>query len=204
MSWVSLIVSSFKRKRSFNSPTEKCLSTSSSSSTTQLLSAFLWACRWKIFSSIVPVYKGKKNCPEHESDSGANGCLFYTCSRSLILGHILVNNQGKRGQKWELGREKRRSVLLCLFFFPLLPEFAPRSFPSSPTGTTCLFSSTLFKVRAPFPSLGTVCGGGRESVSIHFTIAFIQTERRATNLILSVYGTLARDRKRSPVKNLPE
>ena len=94
--------------------------------------------------------------------SGANGCLFYTCSRSLILGHILVNNQGKRGQKWELGREKRRNVLLCLFFFPLLTEFAARSFPSSPTGTTCLFSSTLFKVRAPFPSLGTVCGGGRE------------------------------------------
>lgn len=61
LSWVSLIVSSFKRKRSFNSPTEKCLSTSSSSSTTQLLSAFLWACRWKIFSSIVPVYKEKKN-----------------------------------------------------------------------------------------------------------------------------------------------
>ena len=92
LSWVSLIVSSFKRKRSFNSPTEKCLSTSSSSSTTQLLSAFLWACRWKIFSSIVPVYKGKKYCPEHESDSGANGCLFSSCSRSLILGHILVNN----------------------------------------------------------------------------------------------------------------
>lgn len=39
---------------------------------------------------------------------------------------------------------------------------------------------------------------------IHFTIAFIQTERGATNLILSVYGTLARDRKRSPVKHLPE
>ena len=92
LSWVSLIVSSFKRKRSFNSPTEKCLSTSSSSSTTQLLSAFLWACRWKIFSSIVPVYKGKKNCPEHESDSGTNGCLFSSCSRWLILGHILVNN----------------------------------------------------------------------------------------------------------------
>ena len=86
LSWVSLIVSSFKRKRSFNSPTEKCLSTSSSSSTTQLLSAFLWACRWKIFSSIVPVYKEKKNV------ENMNGCLFSSCSRSLILGHILVNN----------------------------------------------------------------------------------------------------------------
>ena len=74
LSWVSLIVSSFKRNRSFNSPTEKCLSTSSSSSTTQLLSAFLWACRWKIFSSIVPVYKEKK-CRQHECGSEGNGCL---------------------------------------------------------------------------------------------------------------------------------
>ena len=59
LSWVSLRVSSFKRNRSFNSPTEKCLSTSSSLSTTQLLRAFLWAWRWKIFSSIVPVWKDR-------------------------------------------------------------------------------------------------------------------------------------------------
>ena len=52
----------------------------------------------------------------------------------------------------------------------------------------------------PFPALGQFVEEAGKSVFIHFTIAFIQTERRATNLILSVYGTLARDRKRSPVK----
>ena len=56
----------------------------------------------------------------------------------------------------------------------------------------------------PFPALGQFVEEAGKSVFIHFTIAFIQTERGATNLILSVYGTLAQDRKRSPVKNLPE
>ena len=59
LSWVSLRVVSFKRNRSRNSSAVKCRSTSSSWSTTQLLSAFLWAWRWKIFSSKVPVWKHK-------------------------------------------------------------------------------------------------------------------------------------------------
>ena len=62
----------------------------------------------------------------------------------------------------------------------------------------------FLKSALPFPALGQFVEEAGKSVSIHFTIAFIQTERRATNLILSVYGTLARDRKRSPVKNRPE
>lgn len=60
LSWVSLVVVSLSVNGSFSSPREKCLSTSCSSSTTQLLSAFLCVCLWKIFSSIVPVYKIKK------------------------------------------------------------------------------------------------------------------------------------------------
>jgi hypothetical protein len=43
------------RKSLLRSSREKCLSTSSSLSTTQLLRAFLWAWRWKIFSSMEPV-----------------------------------------------------------------------------------------------------------------------------------------------------
>ncbi|TNN77489.1 hypothetical protein EYF80_012303 [Liparis tanakae] len=54
-SCVSLVVSSLRVKSSRSSPREKCRSTSCSSSTTQLLRAFLWACRWRIFSSIVPL-----------------------------------------------------------------------------------------------------------------------------------------------------
>lgn len=57
LSWVSLVVVSFSVKSSFSSPSEKCLSTSCSSSTTQLLRAFLWVWRWNIFSSMVPVYR---------------------------------------------------------------------------------------------------------------------------------------------------
>lgn len=60
LSCVSLIVVSFKRNKSRNSSLLKCFSTSSSLSTTQLLSAFLWACLWKIFSSIVPVWNTKQ------------------------------------------------------------------------------------------------------------------------------------------------
>lgn len=55
LSCVSLTVSSLSEKSSRSSPREKCLSTSCSSSTTQLLRAFLWACLCKIFSSMVPV-----------------------------------------------------------------------------------------------------------------------------------------------------
>ncbi len=55
LSWVSLFVFSLRVNRSLSSFMLKCLSTSSSLSTTQLLSAFLCTWRWKIFSSIVPV-----------------------------------------------------------------------------------------------------------------------------------------------------
>jgi len=56
LSWVSDVVSSFSWKSFRRSSREKCLSTSSSLSTTQLLRAFLCACRWKIFSSMEPVW----------------------------------------------------------------------------------------------------------------------------------------------------
>lgn len=56
LSCVSLSVSSLRVNSSLSSSREKCLSTSCSSSTTQLLRAFLWACLCRIFSSIVPVY----------------------------------------------------------------------------------------------------------------------------------------------------
>ena len=54
LSWVSLTVSASSLKRSRRSESEKWRSTSSSWSTTHELSAFLCACRWKIFSSMVP------------------------------------------------------------------------------------------------------------------------------------------------------
>ena len=60
LSCVSESVSSFNSNSFLRSSSEKCLSTSSSLSTTQLLSAFLCACLWKIFSSIVPVYMKKR------------------------------------------------------------------------------------------------------------------------------------------------
>lgn len=55
LSWVSLEVSSSNLNKSRKSDRLKWRSTSSSLSTTQELSAFLWAWRWKIFSSMVPV-----------------------------------------------------------------------------------------------------------------------------------------------------
>lgn len=55
LSWVSLGVLSSSLNKSRRSDRLKWRSTSSSLSTTHELSAFLWACRWKIFSSIVPV-----------------------------------------------------------------------------------------------------------------------------------------------------
>ena len=54
------VFSSYLNK-SFRSFMVKCLSTFSCSSTTQLLRAFLWACLWKIFSSMVPVYDYKRD-----------------------------------------------------------------------------------------------------------------------------------------------
>ena len=57
LSWVSLRVLSSSLNRSRKSDRLKWRSTSSSLSTTHELRAFLWACRWKIFSSIVPVCK---------------------------------------------------------------------------------------------------------------------------------------------------
>ena len=56
LSWVSLDVSSSNLNKSRKSDRLKWRSTSSSLSTTQELSAFLWAWRWKIFSSMVPVF----------------------------------------------------------------------------------------------------------------------------------------------------
>ena len=55
LSCVSEVVDSLSRNNLLRSSREKCLSTSSSLSTTQLLRAFLWAWRWKIFSSMEPV-----------------------------------------------------------------------------------------------------------------------------------------------------
>lgn len=57
LSWVSLSDCSSSLNKSRKSERLKWRSTSSSLSTTQELSAFLWACRWNIFSSIVPVWK---------------------------------------------------------------------------------------------------------------------------------------------------
>lgn len=59
LSCVSLKVFLSILNKSFRSAKVKCLATSSSLSTTQELSAFLWAWRWKIFSSIVPVCGNK-------------------------------------------------------------------------------------------------------------------------------------------------
>lgn len=56
LSWVSLAVCSSNLNRSLRSDKLKWRSTSSSLSTTQELSAFLCAWRWKIFSSMVPVF----------------------------------------------------------------------------------------------------------------------------------------------------
>lgn len=62
--WVSLRVSVSSLNRSLRSASEKCLATSSSLSTTLELRAFLCACLWKIFSSIVPVCNRLHNDPE--------------------------------------------------------------------------------------------------------------------------------------------
>lgn len=59
LSWVSEVVFLVRVKSSRSSDTEKCRWTSSSQSTTQLLRAFLCACRWNIFSSILPVLNEK-------------------------------------------------------------------------------------------------------------------------------------------------
>lgn len=56
LAWVSDSVFS-NLKRSRNSATLKCRNVSSLLSTTVELKAFLCACLWNIFSSIVPVYK---------------------------------------------------------------------------------------------------------------------------------------------------
>ena len=61
----------------------KCLSTFSCSSTTQLLRAFLWACLWKIFSSMVPVYDYEKNTT---SSFLANIYLFKVLTEALEKG----------------------------------------------------------------------------------------------------------------------
>lgn len=55
VSCVSQIVSSLNVKSCRRDSSEKCLSASSFSSTTAEDSACLEACRWKIFSSMVPV-----------------------------------------------------------------------------------------------------------------------------------------------------
>ena len=55
VSWVSQIVVSLNKKSCRKSSREKCLSVSSFSSTTAEERACLFACLWKIFSSIVPV-----------------------------------------------------------------------------------------------------------------------------------------------------
>ena len=90
-------------------------------------------------------------------------------------------------------------------FLPVTPRIRSALVPIIPYWHHLLFLQHPFlspcSLSQPWDSLWRRHG---KSVSIHFTIAFIQTERGATNLILSVYGTLAWDRKRSPVKNLPE
>lgn len=55
VSWVSQRVLSLKRKSFRRASTEKCRSMSSFSSTTADERACLFACLWKIFSSMVPV-----------------------------------------------------------------------------------------------------------------------------------------------------
>ena len=64
--WVSLRMPVSSLKRSLRSASEKCLATSSSLSTTQELRAFLCACLWNIFSSIVPV------CNKNNNQSGTS------------------------------------------------------------------------------------------------------------------------------------
>lgn len=66
LSCVSLDVSSLSVKSSRSSPREKWRSTSCSSSTTQLLRAFLWACLCRIFSSMVPVCWQRQLSVEHK------------------------------------------------------------------------------------------------------------------------------------------
>src|ERR1700761_2527829 len=55
VSWVSQRVPSLKMNNLRRASTEKCRSISSFSSTTADERACLFACRWKIFSSMVPV-----------------------------------------------------------------------------------------------------------------------------------------------------
>ena len=97
------------------------------------------------------------------------------------------------------GKKTKRSPVYV--FLPVPPRNSLCAPSHHPLLTPLPWSPALFlKSMLPFPALGQFVEEAGKRVSIHFTIAFIQTETGATNLILTVYGTRARDRKRSPAK----
>lgn len=118
-----------------------------------------------------------------------------------IFQLIIKESEGK-SESWE---GKKDEAFPCVCFSSRYSPNSLRARSHHPLLAQLACSpAPFFKSVLPFPALGQFVEEAGKSVSIHFTIAFIQTERGATNLILSVYGTLAQDRKRSPVKNLPE
>ena len=117
-----------------------------------------------------------------------------------IFQLIIKESEGK-SESWE---GKKDEAFPCVCFSSRYSPNSLRARSHHPLLAPLACSPAPFlKSVLPVPALGQFVEEAGKSVSIHFTIALIQTERRATNLILSVYGTLARDRKRSPVKNLP-
>lgn len=118
-----------------------------------------------------------------------------------IFQLIIKESEGK-SESWE---GKKDEAFPCVFFSS---HYSPNSLCAGshhPLLAPLAWSpAPFFKSVLSFPALGQFVEEEGKNVSIHFTIAFIQTERGATNLILSVYGTLARYRKRSHVKNLPD
>lgn len=98
LSWVSLTVSSLRLKSSRSSPREKWRSTFCSSSTTQLLRAFLWACLCRIFSSIVPVCQ---HTDTHQTQTSSN-----TSFKVKQQGHLVLMFQQvfQRMCEWCWGR----------------------------------------------------------------------------------------------------
>ena len=118
-------------------------------------------------------------------------------ARDRLFQLIIKESEGK-SESWE---GKNDHAFPCVYFSS---HYSPNSLCACshhPLLAPLAWSPAPFlKSVLPSPAMGQFVEETGKSVSIHFTImiAFIQTERG------SVYGTLARDRTRSHVKNLPE